>query len=147
MQGLGVVVEPAVGRHDLFQGILPGMAEGRMAQIMGQGQGLAQVLVQMQIAADGTRDLRNLERMGQPGAEEIALVIDEHLGLVGQPPEGHGMDDAVPVALKGAAGGAVALRMQAPARGLRPAGIGRQRKGGIEGSPVGVDGFLLPWPG
>jgi len=35
--------------------------------------------------------------MGEAGAVEVALVVDEDLGLVHEPPEGGGMDDAVPV--------------------------------------------------
>ena len=41
--------------------------------------------------------------MGYPRAEQVTLVIDEHLGLVGQPAEGIGMNDAIAVALKLAA--------------------------------------------
>ena len=36
-------------------------------------------------------------------AIQIALVIDEHLGLVGEPSERIAMDDAIPIALKLAA--------------------------------------------
>jgi hypothetical protein len=35
--------------------------------------------------------------VGQPGAVEIALVVDKDLGLVLQAPKGTGMDDAVPI--------------------------------------------------
>src|SRR5262249_47356056 len=42
--------------------------------------------------------LGDLERVGEPGAEVIALMEDEHLGLVAQPAERRGVDDAVAVA-------------------------------------------------
>ena len=38
--------------------------------------------------------------MGQTGAEMIALVMDEHLGLVGEAAEGGRMEDTVAVALE-----------------------------------------------
>ena len=50
-------------------------------------------------AGDGARDLRDFQRMREAGAVQVALVIDEHLGLVDQPAERGGMDDAVAVAL------------------------------------------------
>ena len=87
-QRLGVVVEAAEGLHLLFQGVLAGVAEGRVAEVVGQGQGLGQVLVEAEIAAHRARDLGNLQRMGKPGAEEVALVVDEDLGLVSELAEG-----------------------------------------------------------
>ena len=47
-QGLRVMVKPAIGLHRRIQRIFPGMAEGRMAQIMRQRQGLGQILIQPQ---------------------------------------------------------------------------------------------------
>jgi hypothetical protein len=38
--------------------------------------------------------------MGEARPVVVALVVDENLGLVLQPPEGGGMDDAVAVALE-----------------------------------------------
>src|SRR3974377_1330132 len=46
----------------------------------------------------GAGNLRHLQRVGQPRAVMIALVVDKHLRLVCQPPECGGMDDAVAVA-------------------------------------------------
>ncbi len=53
----------------------------------------------------GTGHLADLERMGQPVAEMIAIVLEKHLGLVLQPAKGGGMDDAVTIPLELAAGG------------------------------------------
>jgi hypothetical protein len=39
--------------------------------------------------------------MREPRAEMITLMVDKHLRLVLQAPEGRGVDDAVAVALKG----------------------------------------------
>ena len=81
-QALRVVIEPAERLHDDVQCFLAGVAERRMAEIMGQRQRLGQVLVQAQSAGDGAGHLRDLNGMGQPGAVEIALVVDENLSLI-----------------------------------------------------------------
>ena len=102
-QSLGVVVETAECRHARFQHILAGMAEGRMAEVVRQGQRLRQILIEPEGAGERAGDLADLDGMGQAGAEMIALMIDEDLGLVLEPAEGRGMDDPVPVALEFAA--------------------------------------------
>ena len=127
--GLGVVIEPAVGDHQRFHRVFAGMAEGRMAQVMGQGHGLGQIGVQVQHAGDGARDLRHFDRMGQAGAVIIALMFHEDLRLVLQAAEGRGMDDPVPVALKGRAEGRHAFGMQAATAGFGVAGIGGKHDG------------------
>ena len=66
---------------------------------MRQADGLGQSLIQAQGAGNGARDLRDFHGVGQAGAIQITLVIDEHLGFVDQPAEGVGMNDAIPVAL------------------------------------------------
>ena len=50
--GLLVVIETAEGRHRLVQGALTGVAERRVAKVMGQRQSLGQILVQTQRAGD-----------------------------------------------------------------------------------------------
>jgi hypothetical protein len=97
-QGLGVVVEAALAAHCGVERALAGMAEGRMTEIMGKRERLGQVLVKLKRPRHGARDLRHLEAVGQAGAVVIPLVINEHLGLVGQAPERRRMQDAVAVA-------------------------------------------------
>ena len=93
------------------------MAEGRVAEVVRQGQRLGQILVEPKRAGQRAGDLADLDRVGQPGAEMIALVIDEDLGLVLEPAEGGGMDDPVAVALELAAGRRRRLGIEpAPAR-------------------------------
>ncbi len=105
-QRLEVVLEAAVGLHAGVQRVLAGVAERRMAEIVGEGDGLGQVLVEAQAARHRARDLGDLQAVGEARAEEIPFVVDEHLRLVLEPTEGAGMDDAV----------AVALVLAAPAR-------------------------------
>ena len=87
-----------------FQHVLARMAEGRVAEVVRQGQRLRQILVEPERAGERAGDLAHLDGMGQPRAEMIALVIDEDLRLVLEAAEGRRMDDPVPVALELAAG-------------------------------------------
>ena len=60
-------------RAELVQCALSRMAKGRVPQVMGQADGLGQILVEAQGAGNGAGDLRNLQRVGEPGAVEVAL--------------------------------------------------------------------------
>ncbi len=106
VQRLRVVVEAAEAGEALVERALAGMAERRMAEIVAERRGLGQILVEPERAGERAGDLRHFQGVGQAGAEMIALVEDEHLGLVGEPPERRRMDDSVAVAAEGAAGGA-----------------------------------------
>ena len=99
-QRLGVVVEAAVTRHARFEHVLAGMAEGRMAKVVREGQGLGQILIEPERARKRTGDLAHLDGMGQARPKMIAFVIDEDLRLVLEPAERGRMDDPVPVALE-----------------------------------------------
>ena len=103
------------------------MAERRMAEVMGERAGLGEILVEAERARQRARDLGDLQGVGEPRAIVVALVVDEHLRLVGEPAEGGGMDDAIAIAAEIAARGAGRLGMEpAPARrGI--GGIGRAR--------------------
>ena len=131
-QGLGVVVKAPIGLHDLLQRILARMAEGGVAEIVGQRQRLRQILVEAQGAGDGAGDLADLDGVCQARAVVVALVGHEDLGLVGQPAEGRGMDDAVAVALVFRARGRGRLGKQSPPAQPRVHRIGRMI-GGIRG--------------
>ncbi len=129
-QRLGVVIEAAPPRHRGIERALAGMAEGWVAEIVGERQRLGQILIEMKRAGDGAGDLRHFEAVGQPRAVMVALVIDEHLGLVVQPAEGSRMQDAVAVAPVRRARRARLLGVQPP-----PA---RARIGGIRGNLAGL---------
>ena len=78
-QGMGIVVKSAVFLHTFVQSHFPGMAERRMSQVMRQGQRFPQILIQTQHPAQRPGDLRHLKRMGQAGAQAVALMIYENL--------------------------------------------------------------------
>ncbi len=127
---MAVVIEPAGKAECLVERILAGMAERRMAEVVGEAQRLGQILVEAERAGDGAADLRDFEAVGQADAIMVAVGRDEHLRLVAQAAEGDRMDDPVAVALKGVAGSAraaVGLGMQPPATVRRARGdTGRQ---------------------
>ena len=125
-QRLQIMFEAAEVAHALVQGILPGVSERRMAKIMGETDGLGQFLVELQRARSGSGYLRDLERMGQPRSVQIALVVDEDLGLVDQPAKCGGMNDAIAVALIFRAVFGLGLGMAAAAGMFRMSGIGRE---------------------
>ena len=116
-QGLRIVVEAAEGREAGIERALAGMAERRMAEIVGQRQRLGEVFVDAERARQRARHLRDFERMGEPGAVVVALVEHEDLRLVLEAAEGGRMDDAVAVAAEGAAALAGRLGVQ-PAAAL-----------------------------
>src|SRR5262249_48711024 len=95
-----------------------------------------------QRAGERSGDLRDLERVGEPGAVVVALVRDEHLGLVRQPAERGRMDDAVAVAAEIAAGPARGLGMEAAAGGARSGRVGAWGPGGARASRRDRNG----WP-
>ncbi len=99
-QALFVVLEPPVAPHELVEHGLARVAEGRVPQVVRQGNGFRQVFIQLQGFADRPGDLGHLQGMGQAGPVIIPLMVDEHLSLVFQTPESGGVDHPVAVALK-----------------------------------------------
>ena len=86
--------------HAVIQGVLAGMPERRVAQVMRQGNGFGEVFIYGEGAGDSAADLCHFYGMGQAGAKHIAFMIDEYLGFVFQAPEGGTMHNAVAVSLK-----------------------------------------------
>ena len=123
-QSVAVVVEAAVLGHAGVERVLAGMPERRVAEIVAKRDRFREVVVKPQGASERARDLRHLDRVGEAGAEMVALVIDEHLGLVGETAEGGRMDDAVAVPLE--VGPRRRGRLGDKAR--RPSGVGRVRR-------------------
>ena len=62
-------------------------------------------LVQAQRGGHRPADLGHLQRMGETGNKVVTVRVDEHLGLVLEPPEGLGVEDPVPVPLESGAVG------------------------------------------
>ena len=139
-QGLRIVIEAAECREAVVERALAGMAERRMAEIVGQRQRLGEILVQSERAGERARHLRHFERVGEPRAVMVAFVEHEHLGLVLEAAEGGRMDDAVAVAAEGAAAFAGRLGMQPAAALSRVARV--TRAGRVPSIAIGLPGRL-----
>ena len=72
-----------------------------MTDVMTKTDRLRQGLVETQSHSHRPSDLGDLQRVSQAGYEVVALGVDEHLGLVLQPTEGLGVDDAVAIPFEG----------------------------------------------
>ncbi len=132
--------KPPNAGQGLVERGLPGMAERAVAEIVGKGHGLGQVLVDAECPGHGAGDLRHLERVGEPRAEMIALEVHEDLGLVLEATERDRVHDPVAVALVDAAQPARRLRDRAPQASLRGAGIGLKEHASVrKGPPRRVD--------
>ncbi len=138
---MGIMVKATGARHCILQGVLAGMAERRMAEVVGEAERLRQVLVQPQHPGDGAPDLRDFYAVGEADAVMISIGRDKDLGLVTKPAKGDGMNDAIAVALEDVARPArsgIDFRMGPAAR----LGWLRGKRGShSEGS------FLIGWPG
>jgi hypothetical protein len=130
-QRLRIVIEAAVRGETAVERALAGVAERRMAEVVGERQRLGEVLVERERAGECAGDLRHFQRVREAGAVMVAFVEDEHLGLVLEAAEGGGVDDAVAVAAKGIAA-ACRLRMQPAAAADRVACIGRAGNGAVD---------------
>ena len=130
-QRLGIVIETAIGGEAVVERPLAGMTERRMAEIVRQRQRLGEVLVEAECASKRAGDLRDFERVGEPGPVMIALVEHEHLRLVLEATERGRVDDAVAVAAKGAAAFAGRLRMKPSAALAWVARVGRTAGRGV----------------
>ena len=121
-----LIVAKAAGQQAVERAF-PDMAERRMPQIVPQGGGFGQVLVEAQAARQRAGHLGYLQRMGQAGAVMVAHGSEKHLRLVFQPAKALAVNDAVAVALvagaqvaggngvgpPGASGGQCSVRGQA----------------------------------
>ena len=76
------------------------MSERGMTQIMPQCNGLGQVFVKPQGPSNRARNLRYLQRMGQPGPVMIPFGKKEYLRLLLQPAKRLAVEDPVPVPLE-----------------------------------------------
>src|ERR671910_3331349 len=87
-------------REDTSESLFASMTEGGVAKIVAEGDGLGQVLVEVEGAGYGARDLHHLEGVGQAGAEVVAVGRDEDLGLVHEAAESLGVDNPITVTLE-----------------------------------------------
>ncbi len=113
-QALLVVVEAT--RDQVVQHPLAGMAEGRVAEVVAERDGLGQLLVEPQHLGDAAGNLRDLERMREARAVVVAGRREEHLRLVLEPAERLAVNHAVAIPLECGPDGIFRFRTQPPAR-------------------------------
>jgi hypothetical protein len=130
-EGVQVVIEAAaVGTHQLVEFSFTGMAEGRMANIVHQGQCLDEFRVDAQGGGHRPRYLGDFERVGQSIAKVVGEARAEYLRFCFEPPERSGMDYAIAVACVFAAVGVSGFRKSPAAGGYRfysPGSVGAKR--------------------
>ncbi len=117
-QGVQIMVEAqAKAAQALVESLFAGVAEGRMADVVGQRQRLGQLLVQPQRAGHGAGNLGDLKSVGEAAAKVVRRRIDgqaaEDLRLAGQAAKGARVQDAGGIAGKGRAVGVQRLRVRA----------------------------------
>ena len=110
-EGELVVGEAAVEGQAFGEGVFAGVAEGRMSDIVQQGEGFNEVLVQAHGAAHGARDRGDFHGMREACAVVVAHGAGEDLGLAAESAEGGRVQDAVTVTLEGTAIGVFRFRV------------------------------------
>src|SRR3981189_3494713 len=73
-QCLGVVVEATMSLQTGIQRPLAGVAEWRMAEVVGERQGFSEILIKAELAGQRAGDLGYFKRVGQSGAVMISFV-------------------------------------------------------------------------
>ena len=96
---LGVSLEAADVLRDLVEGALAVVAEGRVAEVVGEAGRVHDVRVAPEGLAELAPDLRDLERVREARADEVPCPGDEHLRLGAEPAKRAAVDDprAVPL--------------------------------------------------
>ena len=129
-QGMKVVVEVVLVRpHQVVEGFLARMPEGRMAHVVDKRQRLDEVGVQAEHPGDGAADLGYFQRVSEPVAEMVRVAPAENLRLVLQAAEGARMDNAVTVTLVIVSVGMRGFRVAPAERLLNPHGVAGQLPG------------------
>ena len=141
-EGVQVVVEEeAVLAHGGVERFFAGVAEGRMADVVDQGQGFGEIDVEAERSGDGARDLRDFEGVGEAVAEVVGVAAGEDLRLGFEAAEGAGVDDAVAIALK-----VVAVGMRGFGEAASAGVLDVHRVGGQHGGSLAfliVDGMIF----
>jgi hypothetical protein len=111
-KGVQVVVEAkAVLVQGFVERFFSSVAEGWMADVVGESESFCEFRVEAESVGDGAGDLSDFKRVGEAAAEviagEVAGEAGEYLGFAGEAAEGSCMEDAGAVASEGGAIGMV----------------------------------------
>jgi hypothetical protein len=94
------VVESTVRSHASVQGVLAGMAERRVAQVVRESDRLRQVFLKAKLPGNRSTDLCDFQAVRQSRAMVIVGNCREDLRLAHQSAKCCGMDDPFAVTLK-----------------------------------------------
>ena len=120
-----IVIEAlAVLAHAEVELLFAGVAEGRVADVVRQGQRFGKIGIQMQSAGNGAGHLRDFESVGEAIAKMIGVARGEDLRFGFEAAEGAGMNDAVAVARVVVAIGMLRLGVTAAAGAAHVHGVG-----------------------
>ena len=148
-QRVQVVIEAqAKLAHGCVQRPLAGMTEGRVPDVMHQRQRFRHVLVQLQRAGDGARDLRHFHGVRETAAKVIGVAVGEDLGFSRQAAKGAGMNHPRPVPLKRGAIGMGRFGMHPLGKRVRWRRQKQNSHAAVRGSLTasGWRPSILPWP-
>ena len=94
------MIEATVIMQQVIKGVLTGMTERRVTQVVDQGNRLGKVFVETEISSQGATDLGDFKSMGQAGTEMIGHPWNKDLGFVFHSSERGRMHNAITVALE-----------------------------------------------
>ena len=86
--------------HELVEGVFDGMAKRGMTEISSEGDGLGEVFVEAEGAAEGAGERGDLDGMGEAGTDVVAGAVEWDLGFVFEATESGAMNDAFAVPLE-----------------------------------------------
>ena len=108
----------------MVEGTLAGVAEGWVANVVNEGQGFGQVLIEVEGAGDVAGNLRDFHGVGEARAEVVGGAGGKDLGFASEAAEGAGLDDAFAVTLKRGAVGVGRCWEGSGAEGCAGIGLG-----------------------
>jgi hypothetical protein len=85
--------------HAIVKYVLSGMTKRGMSQIMGKRNRFGQILIKVQHSGNRPGDLRHFNRVRQPGAKHITLMVHKDLCFILKPPESSTVHYPVTIAL------------------------------------------------
>lgn len=98
-EGVNVVIEDiAEALHLAVEFLLAGVAEGRVAEVVGEGESFGEIFIEAKGGGDGAGDLGHFHSVREAVAEMVRNGGGKDLGLVFQAAKCAGMDDAIAIA-------------------------------------------------
>ncbi len=120
------MLKAAVISKEVVERALTDVSEGRVSDVVSEGYGLDQILVQAKAAGYGASQCGNLDGVGQSRSIRVRPPGGEDLGFAFELAERDGVYYSVAVALIGGAKGVGVLRIVTAGRLAGPHRVGRE---------------------